>query len=362
MERYDFVREVLAAHYSLGELVRAEQIERGYINVSFDIETIQKTERNLYLFRSYRKSTPERKIRFEHALLEELIQRGFHLSPSLIATREGTTYARVSERKGDVERVACVAVFSYLPGEDTYSWDNPFCTIAELASAAEVFALYHNTIYGWQGSREWEEPRIIELIPALESRWKAHAQTADNTPFDVHLMDRLDYLIQVLRNPLNFPASADYDALPHLAIHGDYHPGNLKFQHGSVSGLFDFDWAKMDSRCFDVALAITYFCASWNGNRDGELRLDRIEMFLDAYQKAAKEMKPLGPLSSLELQYLPKMFLASGLYLLDWAIEDYYMLQPGPEEYLRYLRHGVRLVKWLEDNWVILANLLPRYS
>jgi homoserine kinase type II len=333
MEPFEYVRETLSAHYSIGELVRAERLEKGYINISFDIETVQKDKRALYLFRAYRKSTPESKIRFEHALMEELHQGGFHLSPGPITTREGTTYARVSQREGAMQGDAYVAVFNYLPGDDNYSWDRPFCTDEELAGAAEVFALYHNTIYGWQGSGEWEEPRIIDLIPLLENQWRAHTQTADTLPFDVYFMDRLDYLSEVLTNPLNSPARHDYDTLPHLAIHGDYHPGNLKFRGGTVTGLFDFDWARMDSRCFDVALAITYFCSFWNGSRDGELLLHRVEMFLDSYQKAAERMKPLGPLSALELQCLPQMFIASGLYLADWAITDYFMFRPNPEEF-----------------------------
>lgn len=53
--------------------------------------------------------------------------------------------------------------------------------------------------------------------------------------------------------------------MSHLVIHGDYHPGNVKFQDGKVSGIFDFDWSNADLRCFDVAIALLYFCSVWNG-------------------------------------------------------------------------------------------------
>ena len=358
METVEHLTQVLAAHYSLGDLVWAERNERGYINLSFDIATLQDGKRTAYLFRRYRVGAHENKIRFEHALMEELVTRRFHLSPSLVSTKYGTTYAKV---RGDLEagnQEYFVAVFDYLPGEDKYRWDDPLCTIDELTNAAEVFALYHNTIFGWKGISDWEEPRIIDQVAWLEAKWINYAKTAGNSLFDSYFLEQLDQLVQAAKNPTNFPSKTLYDTLPHLAIHGDYHPGNLKFREGRVSGLFDFDWAKMDTRCFDVALATTYFCSAWHDVRDGEILLDRVEIFLHSYQKAAEEMKPLGPLSAHELQVFPQLLLASTLHIVDWALGDYFMFTPDPEEYLRYLRHGVRLLKWLESNWTSLTNLV----
>ena len=59
----------------------------------------------------------------------------------------------------------------------------------------------------------------------------------------------------------------EYKDLIHMVIHCDFHPGNLKFQNNAITGLFDFDWSKVDVRCFDVALAIIYFCLYLSGFR-----------------------------------------------------------------------------------------------
>ena len=61
----------------------------------------------------------------------------------------------------------------------------------------------------------------------------------------------------------------------------------------SCSGLFDFDWSKLDYRIFDIANGIVYFCSSWEGHDSGELWLDKAAIFVRAYQdEAAKSPSP----------------------------------------------------------------------
>jgi hypothetical protein len=96
-------------------------------------------------------------------------------------------------------------------------------------------------------------------------------------------------------------------ALPELVIHCDYHPGNLKFEDGHVTALFDFDWSKIDLRVFDVGLALFYFFAGWGGDLDGCLRLEPLGIFLQAYQERLRNSQGIGPLSKDEPCYLPAM-------------------------------------------------------
>ncbi len=62
-------------------------------------------------------------------------------------------------------------------------------------------------------------------------------------------------------------------------------------------------------------------------------------------------------MSDVELRYLPHMISASNIYLLDWQIGDY---SRDPEEYLRYLKHTVCIMRWLEgrDNRDKLEKLI----
>ena len=355
----EYLSDIISQYYDLGTLISVERNKTGYVNISYDIEMLRGEERKQYILRCYREGAHENKIKFEHALMKELLVRGFDLAPSIVVTKDGSTYARVPEKFEEGNWATCIAVFSYLLGEDRYSWHAPLCTSEELTSAAEVLALYHNTIFGWEGAGNWKEPTIIEQIPLMVKQWQAYAKNAGNSVFDLYFVEHSDYLLETLKESMQYPTRAVYDALPHLAIHGDYHPGNLKFLNRKISGLFDFDWAKMDARCFDVGLAITYFCSAWEGSEDGNLLLERVISFLDSYQKIeAEDRQELGPLTSPELESLPHMIFASNAYVLDWTIGEFYTTHPDAEEYVRYLQHGVRLMKWLGENWISLMDLV----
>ena len=355
-------REILAEHYDLGELIRKERITLGYINDSFEIEVLQEQGKSRYLLRRYRTGTHEEKIRFEHALLNELQKRKFKFSPLIIATKEGTTYVKTGRHLIGQAQENYAAIFSYLPGKDKYSWDTPFCSDRELINAAKILALYHNTIYDWKGITSWKAPSIIHKIKLMAKQWKGYARNTGKSPFDIYFLKQFEYLLRILTK---IPSKSAYDSMPSLAIHGDYHPGNLKFQNGKVTGVFDFDWSRMDARCLDVGLAIIYFCTSWDETWDGKLLLDRVENFLVSYQEAANEIKAIGPLNQLELEYLPEMIHMGNLSLLDWTLSDFYSTSSDPLVYLKYLRHSVHLSRWLESNYQALTscvqknNLLP---
>ena len=64
--------------------------------------------------------------------------------------------------------------------------------------------------------------------------------------------DHFQKILEVIaRNPL---ASAQAAGLPVIPNHYDSHPGNLQWAAEEVMGIFDFDWAKMDLRLFDVGM------------------------------------------------------------------------------------------------------------
>ena len=355
-------REILSEHYDLGELIRKKRITRGYINDSFEIEVLRDQRKTRYLLRRYRTGTQVEKIRFEHALLNELQKRKFKFSPLVIATKEGKTYVKSGRHLFDQAKKNYAAIFSYLPGKDKYTWDTPFCSDQELINVAKMLALYHNTISDWKSPINWNAPSIIHKIKLMPKQWKRYARNAGISPFDIYFLKHFKYLHRILTK---IPSKRAYDSMPHLAIHGDYHPGNLKFQNGKVTGVFDFDYSSMDARCLDVGFAIIFFCSSWDETCDGNLLLDRVDTFLVSYQEAAKEIKAIGPLNQLELEYLPEMIHMGNLSVLDWTLSDFYRTSSDPREYLKYLRHSVRLHRWLEINdqaltsCVLKHNLLP---
>jgi homoserine kinase type II len=97
--------------------------------------------------------------------------------------------------------------------------------------------------------------------------------------------------------------------------------------------MFDFDWSKLDARIFDVGLAMVYFFLSWDEADNGALRLDELELFLNAYQNKLADGYGIGPLTPEEQVHLPELIAAANLYVMNWALQDYYH-KPVPREYL----------------------------
>jgi homoserine kinase type II len=109
-----------------------------------------------------------------------------------------------------------------------------------------------------------------------------------------------------------------------------------------------------------VAPGITYFCTTWEGKEDGDLLLDRMVLFLKAYQDELRKQKRIGAIRNSEIAYLPVMIKASNLSILNWDVGDYSIKKPNPFEYLIYLQHNVRLMRWLENNWDTLVYSVQR--
>lgn len=338
----------ILGHYDIGALVNWERNDRGYCNTNYAIETVVDSERHTYFLRRYKQGIKERELRFEHSVINHLTEQGFDLVAKVFKTKNGKTFVRRFEDEDDKEGVF-YAVFDFIPGEDRYTWINPACSDREVENAAAVLAGLHNAVFGFTPEGERDEPRIMELLPIISENVAKTRERTKGTAFDAYLQAHMRPLLNYLEHTLSALRTAECQEVVYLVIHCDYHPGNLKFQNGDITGLFDFDWSKIDARCFDVALALFYFFAAWEEGRDGPFDLDQTGLFLRAYQRTLEDTPELDPMGDVELECLPHMLDASNLYVLNWTIEDFYAKEVDPEEYLIYLRHGVRVMEWLGD-------------
>ena len=345
----------ILGHYDLGELVAFEKNERGFVNTSFAIETLADGVKTKRFFRKYKVGVKEEELLFEHSVIERLVAHGSPPVARLLKTREGKTFVM----RTDAESPVFYAIFDFLTGDDRYTWVAPRCAHAELVSAARTLAQFHSAVSDLKPAGLRAEPRIADLLSQLSRDVTVFQSRSKHTAFDQCLIEHKDLIQESIAQTLGVLNEPEVRKLPQLVVHCDYHPGNLKFQGEQVSGLFDFDWSKIDARCFDVGLALWYFFAAWEGEHDGELRLELLEVFLKAYQEALLGIPGVGPMSPAELGYLPDMINAGNLYILNWTIQDYYHKDVDPQEYLVFLKHSVNFLKkfTLEHKQSILERL-----
>ena len=339
------ILEQVLESYDLGELASFERNERGFCNTSYAIETRKGGLSRKYFLREYKRGISEQDLAFEHSLISHLVAKGVSLVARVLPTSSGRAYLKRIEDDGEPTPVF-YAIFELLTGEDKYTWVDPRCSNQEIVNSAAILARFHAAVTDLVPEGQRAEPTINELLPEITQTVAACPAMTRRTLFDDFLFEHLGLVLDNLKETIEALGSAECHDLPHLAIHCDFHPGNLKFQDGEVVGLFDFDWSKIDVRCFDVALALFYFFVSWDGENDGHLRLGETDLFLQSYQHAMVACPDVGPLTSAELACLPEMLSASNLYVLNWTIQDYYHKQVDAQEYLIYLRHGINLIKW----------------
>ncbi len=330
------LRAVLAA-YDLGELSATVRDERGTVNTSFFIDTLRAGRRQRYFLRRYKPGIRHEEIVFEHALIQHLTARGTCPVARVHVTREGTT---VVQRDGDF-----YAIFDYLPGEDRYTWVGPRCSARELRASGRLLAQFHSDLATFTPPGQRAEPKIVELLDVIDRVWAECRARSTGTVFDRYLAEHYDEVRKCIAETSGVLHRAA-GSLPEAIIHSDYHPGNLKFDGQAISGLVDFDWAKIDLRAFDVGLAVWYFCASWEGRADGRLRLNDARTFLEGYQRELMDQSGIGPLTDAELKVLPHLIQAGNIYVLYWSLRDYLGKPVDPHEYLSYLRHSVAFARW----------------
>jgi len=191
---------------------------------------------------------PERGLRCANTAPDEVLL-GTHRSPRDLPVTREPRWVRIND---DVYEV-----FHYQPGgpHDRHS-------LPQIASAGRALADYHRAARDFDPppGKEWpryDDPRLIrEGIAAIEPDLRATLGADD-----------LDYLMaQVALLESELPDER-YHSLPKFVIHGDYHPGNMKFIGDEVAGIFDLDWATVQPRVRDLADGIFLYA----GERESDI-------------------------------------------------------------------------------------------
>lgn len=338
------VIEVVEGHYDLGVVREAYEVFGGYINRSFKVVVDKSGERRDYFVRKYKLGIGESEILFEHAMITHTKENGFDLAAGLIHSNEKRTFV-----SPDISRNK-FAIYEFLEGEDKYTWDNPIMEDCEYQSAGEVLATFHSAAKDFDPANLGRvEPEIMVMMDEFKNVFQECADINRNTKFHEYYRYNLEQIFGAI--DANSISKEDIAQMVRCPIHCDYHPGNLKFEDGKVVGLFDFDWAKLDRRLFDVCLSLAYNTVQWGGVDDGAMDLKKCQIFVQAYQTALRDLGTMPVLSDVELKHFPTMMAWANFYLLNWDITDYYMDDDRNDyEYLAYLKHNVRQMRWIESH------------
>ncbi|MDR1308307.1 MAG: phosphotransferase [Deltaproteobacteria bacterium] len=360
------IKEVVEQNYDLGEVTEVYEIFGGYVNRSFGVTCVKDGKEEDYFVRKYKakfntEANPD-DILYEHNLINYCLKSGLKEAAKVYESKNGTTMVSLvdkDETGKDLKRY--FAVYDYLEGEDKWTWVNNENNPTEFRNIGALLARFH--LYGRDfnpGKLAKAEPKIQFLLPSFVDLFsKLAGRDLPDSIFHAFFNSKLPSIIETIKKN-QIPDEA-FAKMPETPIHSDLHAGNVKWVGEECTGIFDFDWSKIEVRLFDIAFALIYCCSSWRPETDGQLRLDDCRYFLEGYNGQLKKLKGLEPLNETEKKHFPVMMAAGCQYLINWCTTLYFYEDPelvNDYEALYYLLHITRLMDWIEAHKADLAKVV----
>lgn len=173
------------------------------------------------------------------------------------------------------------------------SWIEGDASSADLHALGSFVARFHAALgkdaqLGKDGKLREDHPDLMEpFLASLRGRATNNGQRLG--------LERIANEILTVRANLDEKL---FSILPRAVIHGDLHPGNMRFRGGEVAALYDFDYLSRQARVRDLSDCLMFFAS----RREQPLQADdirsltqpfvpevaRCRMVLDGYQKVSR--------------------------------------------------------------------------
>ncbi|MFZ4742716.1 MAG: homoserine kinase [Betaproteobacteria bacterium] len=304
----------LLSDLGLGQLTQLRGIEGGIENTNY----FASTDQGEYVLTLFERLTHDQ-LPFYLYLMKHLAEQGIPV-PKPAANLDG-----------DILHALCgkpAAVVNRLTGQSQLAPQ-----IAHCAQMGSMLARMHLAARDYQRS----QPNLRgltwwnETAPAI----LAHMDEAQSSL----LRSELAYQNHMAQ-------SAAYAALPQGPVHADLFRDNVMFEAETLTGIFDFYFAGVDTWLFDLAVCLNDWCIDLP---TGAHVADRARALLAAYQS-------VRPLQMAERALLPAMLRAGALRFWISRLWDFHlprnaaMLTPhDPTHFERVLRERVMHPMCLSD-------------
>jgi Ser/Thr protein kinase RdoA (MazF antagonist) len=179
---------------------------------------------------------------FDHAILRRLHAAGFPV-PCPLAVAGGHTFCMCE--------VGTYEVLHWIEGGPFPAGDPQ--AVAELGM---LLARFHTTLAG--DFPPGKEGRLREDHPDLLEPYLAGLEALAADSVQRHSLAAIAAQLSLVRHTLDQQL---YGSLPRAVIHGDVHPGNVRFRGTRVAALYDFDYLAVQARVRDVSDALMFFAS-----------------------------------------------------------------------------------------------------
>jgi homoserine kinase type II len=297
------IAATLLSELDLGELTELRGIEGGIENTNY----FATTDLGAYVLTLFERLNHDQ-LPFYLFLMKHLAEKGIPV-PNPAANRDGDILHTVANKPA--------AVVNRLSGKSQLAPEAVHCSavgdmLARMHLAGEDFNRSQPNLRGLP----WWNETVPVVLPFL------------NQSQSVLIQSELAYQNHIAQ-------SAAYQALPKGPVHADLFRDNVMFENETLTGLFDFYFAGVDTWLFDLAVCLNDWCIDLaTGQHDAK----RANALLKSYQS----VRPLG---RAERKLLPAMLRAGALRFWISRLWDFHlprdadMLVPhDPTHFERVLR------------------------
>jgi homoserine kinase type II len=182
-------------------------------------------------------------VRFDHGVLRRLLDAGLPV-PAPVPRPDGSTWLKLDGRVYEV--------LGWVQGEP---WNETDPHIP--ASVGSFLARFHQALRTGAGAagknraREDHPDVVSPYLDAVRVHPSGHAAAA--------ALEEISRQLNFVRAELD---GGLYQSLPHSIIHGDFHPGNVRFAGSRVAAVYDFDYVDNQARARDLSDALMFFASS----------------------------------------------------------------------------------------------------
>lgn len=319
---------VLAIYGLLEKNIKVVENTNGFVNKTYIINF----GKDKFVLRKSNPSTKYNHIKLEVDLLNYLHKQNFNLTPQVLLNLDGQNITKFNN--------SFFILQTFVFGETKASWNDLaklnakmlrsfFATVANFSKVVEKF----NFKSGIKNKPVWYYVKNANKILNYSLMMVADSDTKKYL-----LKNKTAIANFVLKTRKEF-VEAKYDSLPKQIVHFDWHPGNVHFKNNKVVGLFDFDWARWDSRITDLAAAIGQSCYYYGGKRDGMYRKDRIKIGIESYRQTYGQSKIGRQKENSLIKIALKGYM---LFLFFWSV-NLFVEQPTKENIV-VLKHFLNVL------------------
>ncbi len=334
---------IVLSHYDLGVIRSIARFKRGS---NATPKLLIRSESGVFVLKR-RASSPDApdQARFAHELQLRLGSAGFPL-PQLIGTR--SSKRSLLELGGRIYEL-----FRYIEGSRFTG------SAAQCGASGWALALFHQMAaeVGAQRSREAPSYHANAITPARLRSLDPARLAGERTQEAAELGKQLANLYEQAAARAEQIGIGDW---PKQTIHGDWHPGNMLFEGDQLAAVIDYESARTDARCVDLAGAALQNSLttspghpphSWPEN----LHVDRYKATLTGYEQCMQQRRSTL-LSTAELQVLPDLMIES--LIAEAAAPIAATGRFGEHEAHSMLDMVHRKTRWIRENAEKLAAVL----